>query len=82
MELRYVLITILKILISTPNVLLLYNINEVYSAALMGGHLDNKSNSSMNISDAYYEYDISDSEELQEKDVSKCKMSKINNTSL
>lgn len=77
MELRYVLVTLLKILISTPNLLLLYNVNEVYGAALMGGHLDNKNNSSMNISDAYYEYDLSDSEELQDKDVSLYKVSKM-----
>ncbi|KAJ8922279.1 hypothetical protein NQ315_004218 [Exocentrus adspersus] len=68
MELRYVLITLLKILISTPTALLLYNINEVYSAALMGGHLDNRNNSSINVTDAYYEYDFTDSQELQEQD--------------
>ncbi|XP_018567619.1 uncharacterized protein LOC108908169 [Anoplophora glabripennis] len=78
MELRYVLTTLLKILISTPNVLLLYSINEAYSAALMGGHLDNKSNSTLNVTDTYYEYDLSDSEELQDRDIEDVTKDKTN----
>ncbi|KAJ8965770.1 hypothetical protein NQ314_003911 [Rhamnusium bicolor] len=66
MELRYVLITLLKILISTPTVLLVYHLPGIHSAALMGGHLDNKNNST-NVTDTYYEYDILDSQELDEK---------------
>ncbi|KAJ8949986.1 hypothetical protein NQ318_002395 [Aromia moschata] len=70
MELRYVLITLLKILISTPTVLLLYDFPGSEGAALMGGHLDNKKSNVTNVTDNYYEYDLVDSQELEEKDMS------------
>lgn len=53
MELKYIVLTIIKILISVPGVLLVST--EVRNAALMGGHLDNKSNANLqtNLTDSY-----------------------------
>lgn len=60
MELKYIVLTIIKILISVPGVLLITN--QTYGAALMGGHLDNKSQT--NFTDSYnIDYDIYDEPE-------------------
>lgn len=66
MELKYVVMTIIKILISVPAVLLLHSM-EVNGAALMGGHYDNKNNtSSTNLTNSYLiDYDVYDSQEQQ-----------------
>ncbi|KAF2902955.1 hypothetical protein ILUMI_03224 [Ignelater luminosus] len=45
MELKYIVMTIIKILISVPSILLIINDTRVQAAALMGGYLDNSSNS-------------------------------------
>lgn len=55
MELKYMVLMIIKILISVPGVLLVKN-----ETALMGGHLDNNSNET----NAYQvDYDVYDQEE-------------------
>lgn len=55
--------TIIKILISVPTVLLV-NTNEINGAALMGGHLDNKSNGTAEGNPQVADYDFYDSQEL------------------
>lgn len=52
--------TIIKILISVPTILLIGN-NEVNGAALMGGHLDNKNNES---TPSLTDYDFYDNREI------------------
>lgn len=60
MELKYVVMTIVKILISVPPAILITTTKDVHSAALMGGHLDNK-----NATAQFEEYELYD-----EKDIS------------
>lgn len=69
MELKYIVLTIIKILISVPGVLLVTS--EVNGAALMGGHLDNKNNTTLssNLTDSYdLDFDLYDDQELSYND--------------
>lgn len=62
MELKYIVLTIIKILISVPGVLLA----TTNGTALMGGHLDNKSQT--NFTDSYnYNYEIYDETEYNKE---------------
>lgn len=68
MELKHVLLTILKILIST--VLILQQVGYADGAAMMGGHLDNKNHTQDD--QLYDEYDYTESGEVPaEKTVKK-----------
>lgn len=56
MELKYVVMTIIKILISVPTVLLLHGVD---GSALMGGHYDNKNSTNLTYLIDYDVYDES-----------------------
>ncbi|CAH0548117.1 unnamed protein product [Brassicogethes aeneus] len=82
MELKYVIMTLIKILISVPTVLIVQNmvcLEGANGAALMGGHFDNK-NATQNVSSSYYlDYSYDDSiepEEVSEKNTTDPKESK------
>lgn len=62
MELKYIVMTIIKILISVPTILLVSS-NEINGAVLMGGHLDNKSNVTTEGNPPVADYDFYDSQE-------------------
>lgn len=73
MDLKYVLIILLKILISTPTTLLI--LDQFYTtegAALLGDPFINRNNFSSNTSeeDTYYDYDLTESQELEHLQVS------------
>lgn len=73
MDLKYVLIMLLKILISTPTALVF--VDQFYvtnGAALLGEPFTNKSNISTNNTeeDTYYDYDLTESQELEDTQVS------------
>lgn len=70
MDLKYVLSILLKILISTPSTLVFVDqVHKATGAALLGDHFVNRSNISSNATeeDVYYDYDMSDSQELDTK---------------
>lgn len=78
MDLKYVLTVLLKILISTPTTLLFTDqFCGTNGAALLGEPFANRTNLPSNATeeDTYYDYDLTESQELEDAQVSK--MSKI-----
>lgn len=66
MELKYIVLTIIKIVISVPAIVFI--VPHGNCAALMGGHIDNKNYNSTS-SDSYeYDFDLNDSQELYAKE--------------
>lgn len=63
MDLNYVLQTLLKILISTPGLLLICRLSGAYGAALLG---NGSSRNFTDVSSPYYDYELSDSQELEQ----------------
>ncbi|CAG9862095.1 unnamed protein product [Phyllotreta striolata] len=64
MDLNFVLNTLLKILVATPGLLLLWTVPGAYGAALLG------SGSARNLTDVsapYYDYELTDSQELEQE---------------
>lgn len=73
MDLKYVLTVLLKILISTPTTLLFADqFYGTYGAALLGDPFANRSNLTSNGTeeDTYYDYDLTESQELEDAQVS------------
>lgn len=70
MELKYVIMTLIKILASVPTIVLLCHIGllpEANGAALMGGHFDNQ-NSTKNISNPFImEYDSYEMDDISQE---------------
>lgn len=62
MDLKYVVLTIIKILISVPTIMLVSSAET--GAVLMGGHIDNKSSSTSMNSSLMMDYDLYDSQEV------------------
>lgn len=73
MDLKYVLTMLLKILISTPpTILFVDQFSGANAAALVGEQFQNRSNLTANTTveeDAYYDYDLTGSQELEDPQV-------------
>lgn len=62
MELKYIVLTIIKIIISVPTVVLILPGTE--GAALMGGHLDNKDSPTNPSLEYEYYFDLPEGQEV------------------
>lgn len=79
MELKYIVLTIIKILISVPGVILVKN--ETNVPLLIGGHIDNKNNNITNETSYHTDYDIYDDDgyfNIKENSVSFINSGQIN----